>query len=88
MSPLLYCAIYGPIGAIAVWRIRSDLRSGVAAGRLWSYTIDDNPLGFGFVIAGKSLIAAFCVAEVLFGLGLAHDPVPMIQQAFRSWFTQ
>jgi hypothetical protein len=54
----------------------------LAAGRLWSYTIDDNPVGFCFAIAGKSLIVVFCVSEVLFGLGLAQDLVPRIQQAF------
>jgi len=79
MPHWVMAAVFAPLGALAVWSFFNDLKTGVAASRGWTFRADDNPIGFGSVLAGKVVIVAFCAAEAAFGLGLMADPVKAIQ---------
>jgi hypothetical protein len=80
MSPVGMAVIFGGLAAIAAWRIHVDLKIGIARDSIYTFRADDNPIGFGAVIAGKALVVAFGVAEILYALGLGDDPMTLLRK--------
>ncbi|MFL1874995.1 hypothetical protein ACIKT0_07225 [Hansschlegelia beijingensis] len=74
MSAWMPAVIFGALGVVAALAIRRDLRTGVSGDGLYRFGLDEHPLGYAVLIAGKAFVAAYGLAAVLHALGLVGDP--------------
>ncbi len=78
MRPGYIALIFWVLAAAAVYGIVSSLRTGVTRGETRSFRIDEEPIGFTMVILGKVFMIGLAIAETLYALGLAGDPLAAI----------
>lgn len=82
MSPAVNGLIFAAIGACAAYGLRKDVRAGVAQDRIYSFGREKNPLGFAAILAGKVIVLALCLAEVLHAMNLCGDPMTWPNRLF------
>ena len=72
---LIFCAL----AIAAVFGIRRDLERGWARSGGFRYYADKSPIGYWLSVGGRAFVIALAVAEVLYALGLAPDPLVVMR---------
>jgi hypothetical protein len=74
MSPTWMALIFGTLGVIAAWSLVRAVNGGGIRSEGFTFTADNNPVGYPAALAGRALIVAFGIAEVAHAFGLTGDP--------------
>lgn len=84
MSPAILALIFGLFGLAAAFGIWRSLRTGVTGTGFGAADIDETPIRYSFVIAGKALAVGYGAASVLFAFGLVGDPHVRLRTALQK----
>jgi hypothetical protein len=82
MSPAFNAVVFGIFGLAAIWGISKNIKTGTATSRGWTYTLEDNPIGFCLIVCFKAAVVGFAIAEIPYAFGLSGDPIKNIQHVF------
>jgi hypothetical protein len=83
MPPVVMALIFAPLALISGWSILRAIHTGQIRDEAWTVQ-GANPGGFALGIAGRALVCAFGVAEVLYAFGLTGDPIRMFTTALHA----
>jgi hypothetical protein len=74
MRPAYIALVFWVLAACAVFGIVKSWRTGVATGP-FMYRRAEEPISFMMVMFGRVFVIGLAVAETLYALGLAGDPI-------------
>jgi hypothetical protein len=83
MPPVVMALIFAPLALLSGWSILRAVQTGQIRDEAWSVQ-GASPGGFALAIAGRALVCAFGVAEVLYAFGLMSDPIQMFRTALHA----
>lgn len=84
MPSVVLALIFTPLVLLCAWSILRAIHSGEIRDEIWSFQADTSPSGFAIAIAGRGLVMAFGVAEVLYAFGLSENPIVLFKSALEN----
>ena len=82
MSPTGRAIIFGLLAVAAGYGLWRSFTTGVTSDEIYTFREDEEPAGFMLVTAGKMVVMALGIAEVLHAFGLCGDPLEPLRALF------
>jgi hypothetical protein len=79
MRPGYIALIFWGLAACAVFGIVKSYRTGIAHGEFATFRRGQEPVRFMMVILGRVFFIVLAIAETLYALGLAGDPIAALR---------